>query len=605
LKIPSVKQKLAAYLEVLRWLARDSLFRFPKESLVIIGGSFCGLAFQGFAIGQVLYYAKLLDQGGELHVLDFSFVPRESLALLVIVASGILISSAISSYLIFKVKDKGLTLSLLYERLLIRRAYDAWGRGCISDGRADCIRYPESVFSRIVNSDCKLCSRTFWKLLQLVEPFCVLIFSVCALFYLDWMTTLMLIPLTVVGGRFIVKINVESAKAYSDYEQLSSAASVEKRSAWRRFLGISGEREGVSRAVETFLHDGKSNDQIEAYRRYMLTSELNVCINSIILGAGFFCILFFIGIELMQTGVGWHRLTAYLLGLRFAVTSLKTVSSTLLAINRFFPQVKRLSNFLERGEEPDAPVEAEGDISLRRTRFENEARGYQGKRLAVIAPFDIERNAVGWITAHLSPVVPVDLQETDVSFLGNVFEATDGESLRQGLGLSEATTNAAVQDLFKKAGWWERYQDDYADLLTLSYDEPLSPAQWNKIHKRNLIALFLMDKILHSVPILVLDAMILNHLPAKGRDLLDLLSQEETMTIVVYGVQAKVFCFSWEDGAVLFDHEGQAEFLDVAWCQANAQELAGRVAASRAILLQQSVFNGVASASDAELEEVM
>lgn len=584
-------QSVPAYFEVIRWLIEDSLLRFKKRSLVIVLGGFAGLAFQAFAIGQVLYYAKLLDKGGEFSFGGISLYPRESLILLVGVASGILLSLAISSYLVFKVKSKALTLSLIYERFLIKKAFEAWARGCAVDNDMACIRYPEAVFSRIINSDCKLCSRAFLKLLHLIEPLCVLLFSVSALLFLDWATTLVLLPVAVIGGWCLVKVNVESAKAYQTYEQISPFASAEKRSAWRYYLGISGKYSSITRIVDKFLHEGKTHDQIEAYRRYMISSDLAVCINSIILGAGFFCILIFIGFQLVESGGEWHRLTAYLLGLRFSVSSLKTVSSILLAINRFFPQIQRVSIFLERaGGQKFSVLKEKGNLP--QISFEDgELEGQN--RIAVMVPFELDSNSLDWILAKLLSFAPEDVRifSDKLAYFSNVFEPVGGESFQSTFGLHEEVTPQHIENVLRDVGYWEKHEDDFGKMVQMDFSEPIPQNDWSQLHKRTLVVAFLINSIVVPVDLVILDSLALNHLPAKGRPLLDMLS-EKTQVVIVYGTQAKVYCASGEEIAILYDHLGGAELVSAKWCSEHTDLIRTRIENSKAMLMQHSANSG-------------
>ncbi|KAF1075598.1 hypothetical protein [Halodesulfovibrio sp. MK-HDV] len=432
----------------------------------------------------------------------------------------------------------------------------------------------------------------FLKLLHLIEPLCVLLFSVSALLFLDWETTLVLFPVAAIGGWCLVKVNVESAKAYQSYEQISPFASAEKRSAWRYYLGISGKHSSVTRIVDHFLHEGKTHDQIEAYRRYMLSSDLAVCINSIILGAGFFFILIFIGFQLVESGGEWHRLTAYLLGLRFSVSSLKTVSSILLAINRFFPQIQRVSIFLERaGGQEATGLKREGEFS--QINFEDSVLGGQSC-IAVMIPFELDSNSLDWILAKTLSLNPEEIRFSSdkLACFSNVFEPVGGESFQSTFRLHKDVTPQYTEKILKDVGYWEKHESDFEKMIRLDFSEPISQNDWSRLHKRSLIAVFLINSIVAPVELLILDSLVLNHLPAKGRPLLDLLS-DKTQVVIVYGTQANAYCVSGEEIAILYDHLGGTELLSVEWCLEHADIIKTRIGNSKSMLMQHSANSGV------------
>lgn len=117
----------ARYLNLLRWFVRDSIGRYPGWVLLIAVMSFAGVFFQVSAISQILYYAKLINSGKELALMGHTFEPRTSVKLLALAAGGIFLAISLSAGVTYLAQRTALRLSMRYERLCLRRCFEALG----------------------------------------------------------------------------------------------------------------------------------------------------------------------------------------------------------------------------------------------------------------------------------------------------------------------------------------------------------------------------------------------------------------------------------------------------------------------------------------------
>jgi len=70
---------LRRYSEVFRWLIVDSLWRFKWRAGIIIAAGFLGVTSQAAAIGQAIYYVRLLGKNENLTILGYTFQTKSSI----------------------------------------------------------------------------------------------------------------------------------------------------------------------------------------------------------------------------------------------------------------------------------------------------------------------------------------------------------------------------------------------------------------------------------------------------------------------------------------------------------------------------------------------
>jgi len=110
------------YSTTVRRLFTDSMLRFKGLVFLVILADFFGISLQVTAVGQGIYYARLLERGGSFSLRGIEFDPRSSLPLLFLFAIGIILTMLISAGVTYFARSKSLYLSRIYEELCIRRA---------------------------------------------------------------------------------------------------------------------------------------------------------------------------------------------------------------------------------------------------------------------------------------------------------------------------------------------------------------------------------------------------------------------------------------------------------------------------------------------------
>ena len=83
-KIRKFKIMLLRYLLVIKWILTDGLLKYKFRVIAtILAGSASGF-LQAVAVGQAIYYAKILEEGKVLNILGYRLDPRTSVVFLLI-----------------------------------------------------------------------------------------------------------------------------------------------------------------------------------------------------------------------------------------------------------------------------------------------------------------------------------------------------------------------------------------------------------------------------------------------------------------------------------------------------------------------------------------
>lgn len=162
-------KKILLYVPVFVTFSKDSFLRFKNKSFIIIISGFVGSAFQVAAVGQIIYFAKLLESGNNLQFLTYSFDPRtqEFFFVFIFFMMFFLITS---SALIYYSNSKIIDLAVEYEAFCSKRISHLIARmsGGVIPGWLSI--YDEKSLSRLATSDSRFCGRVLRLLVKLFQP---------------------------------------------------------------------------------------------------------------------------------------------------------------------------------------------------------------------------------------------------------------------------------------------------------------------------------------------------------------------------------------------------------------------------------------------------
>ena len=120
---------LSRYSSTMRWLLKDSAWRYRKSVILILGAGSLSIAVQVAALGQVVLYASSLEGERQVRILGMEFAPRSSLELLVLLGFGVLILLSIAALLQYYSRSETLAVARHYQDLCSKRIVGLLGEG--------------------------------------------------------------------------------------------------------------------------------------------------------------------------------------------------------------------------------------------------------------------------------------------------------------------------------------------------------------------------------------------------------------------------------------------------------------------------------------------
>ena len=189
------------------WLLPDSLWRYKLRVILILIASFIGASLQGLALGQAIFYARLLEKGKTFRQFGYSFEPRESIALLIIFAVGILVSLSISGLIIYYARSRSIRQSMDYESLCSLRACRLLGSNLRISDHGPYVVEAQMAASFAAVSDSRYCARTLRIILWAITPMIQFFIFLGLLLFLDPVATLIVCLFKFMSPFFLLGIN--------------------------------------------------------------------------------------------------------------------------------------------------------------------------------------------------------------------------------------------------------------------------------------------------------------------------------------------------------------------------------------------------------------
>ncbi|MCI0363941.1 MAG: hypothetical protein L0Y44_14830 [Phycisphaerales bacterium] len=346
-----ILQQLRTYLNRVAWIALDAVRRFRFAIVAVTILDIIGVLSGAAMLGGIVLLVKNAETPDPLVVWGISIpsvqnVPRMLAFAAVLAALGLL--SAVSAYATKWLIGR---IVIQYHNRCVKRLLqivaDPGCRGWQSAVEGP----PYKAIIQLTGGDCRIISAALRHLLGIILPLATFLFATTALFVLDPLITLVLLPL---AGLYIVPfylINRGVARQQREFIRVNRTA-----------------RGGLVEAIKNALAAGQHIDPAQQEPQACLStqhwkrSEDLFCKRKLaddrmhLLNATFFVIcllgLFgFFAIQMHDGGGSWAAFLMYLVSLRFAISALRHVTSILVNISRYLPHVDRYCRFIERAEQ--------------------------------------------------------------------------------------------------------------------------------------------------------------------------------------------------------------------------------------------------------------
>jgi ABC-type multidrug transport system fused ATPase/permease subunit len=497
-------------------LFTDSMLRFKGTVFLVILADFAGISLQITAIGQGIYYARLLEKGGSFSLRGIEFDPRSSLQLLFLFAIGIMSTMLISAGITYFARSKSLYLSRIYEELCIRRAL----RLTAASKSLSIVQSSPFVddidMMRLLGSDARLCGRSFLRILILFIPMMTFIFSLGVLLWTNYILSIFLLIPTVLFSIMLMKANRLAASSFLGYEQSAIDTAAEKRGIIERLKGLTASTDQVDTWVSAYFKSGQIKNNLDCYEQFLRTTETSHLINTVMLSIGMFIILLFLGWKAILQNSRWSDLMIYLVAFRYTSSSMRQVSANVIALSRFYPQIKRFFAFLDLNESylTENTVTL-NDLKVMSDRFTltgnlNSVELKPGARVGIISPIPLNLYNVTWMMAKLSEDGG-RVGSGSLWFATSTFICPKNIPLRQCLGLEENVGMEEILSDLRDTAHYNSWHQELSDII----DRPVTLEQWKMVDPglKFLLATFAGQR--SEAPVVFLDEKGLREVPDK------------------------------------------------------------------------------------------
>ena len=337
---------LVSYLSVARKLIKDSVFRFKKDFMLILITGVLGGFLQVGAIAQVIYYARVLATGKTFVILGHHIEPRSAGTLFICIA-GISLLLLFSSFLIYYSNRKIIRLACAYMSFCSTRVFSIVGhlRGICSPGMLSL--YNNRALLKLASSDAKFCGRVLRLLIKLVQPTFTFAIALGALFYINFMLTVIVLLIAGISMFFHYRNNLKGASSSKKMENHAPGASNERRKILQAAMRLNSLEEDFFKWMGAYYAQGEIRQNLEGYQERFQTLEQAKLINDILMAIMLALVALILGGSAIIHNAFWGRLIIYLLALKYCLNHLKTTLVTFTSINRFYPQLSRYFYFID------------------------------------------------------------------------------------------------------------------------------------------------------------------------------------------------------------------------------------------------------------------
>ena len=483
----SFLKTLHQYTELLRWLIIDSVWRFRGKVILMLVTGVLHVILQVQAIGLAIYYARAVDKGIVINILGRKLSARTSLELLFFYGLGVLVCLLISAFFGYYSRTRVLKLWRLYEEFCSKRIFLLSGsnlRFCLPLSQE---YNNESNILRLVRSDARYCGRILGMFLYTIIPIITFLIAIAILFYINTFLTILIIVLMIISTIFLYKINRSGVSYSTSLHKYTREFGQEYRHIikWQKGIVISSPLSELEFWLEeNIFRSGAVKQYLDAFE-----GRLRVVVESEFIGNIFFAIatcivLISLGSFIVLQGKGWSQLIIYLVASRQGLLSFKEVTRKMTSINRFYPHLKRYSQFLKNMNYRLITKQENStnySIGLSNNSLPNsleECNLNKGSCLGLVSPVELNCYTLAFLTECL-----LGNREVVSNVLESMRFATTNYSLPSKYPLSKSLgfpSGYNYQDLcqdMKLIG----LEDKVKKQLRRNLEKPISQDKWNQV----------------------------------------------------------------------------------------------------------------------------
>lgn len=344
--LASVTSKLRSYGRVYGWVAGDLIRSLPAGVVGVAACSLIGVTTRFAAIGLVLTYVHALSKGRAAD-LKFTKVSVSNDPMDLVLWGGAALALALfTAAFTYLGEWLGFRTAGAYMRratCLVLEAFETGGGPQVPNLPS----YQEQTFvRRLLARDMSMLLRSVLIMLRSLVPIATFVFASAVLFAIHAVLSVVVIVFLALYAVPFFLLNAKVVRASRSREALASGVG----SGIRRMLPMLMNRRGDSAQQRNWAdvyHERLPIEENMAVLQDILLSRNRVALlQDVFFGIVLVVSLVVYGLLLANGDEPWALFLAYLVALRYATGSMKSMAAFLTSTNRFLPQVQRYVEFV-------------------------------------------------------------------------------------------------------------------------------------------------------------------------------------------------------------------------------------------------------------------
>ena len=473
---------LQRYVSVVGWLLADGMLKYKFRVIAILLTGIASGMLQGTALGQAVYYAKLLEKGEKISLFGQEFDPRSSMILVGCFAVGVLVTLILAAMTRFFSRQQAIRLNGLYEEFCSRRVMEVLGKCQLLHNPDRNCRVPkEKIIRRISHGDCRLVGRSLRILLWAITPLVEFVIFTGIMFYIDFLATVTVGCFTVVAMFFLYGINRHATSISRTYEESSPRAIAEKFQMLGQLCHIT-QFDDTRDWIDIPFEQGQIKVNREAYENRLVVVERSRFVTGMLAALIIAAAILYFGGKSLMFGASWGALLAYILALRRSMGLTTQLSGIITSVNRFYPQLKRYHEFVTLSgiamqpnvthqlHQTESSLQVSADAIA---ESEDMCLFQEGERFVLFSPVSVNRYTLAFIMSGLVPKSKLTSVLPQVCFVAADYDIPS-VGLRSFLHFPEHVSRDDLLQKLSRAGLNREIQEHLPNDL----DTPMSSEQW-------------------------------------------------------------------------------------------------------------------------------
>ncbi len=335
--LEGIKSLISKYapLQIISWVWQDALKPHASKIRWITFLQILSVLtnFSGFWV--LYYYVKAIEANQNLSLFHWTFAPRESQILLIIVTSLVGVLLLGSSMLFYTFFKKLIQFNRIFETICVSRLYEAiqQKRYLLPFQKAP-ILSPYNIKKSLIK-DTKFYGRGLSAIIKAVIPIAKIILSLSFMFYLAFSFTLLVVFIMIIGVFFIWKVSRQVVIETRRKEKFIKYYVKDLLNAL--FTQMSSEE---------LLEKEGMRGYFDAFYGWLLKLEENRLIVNLLIAGTSTILLIVIGQLTIFGNASWALLIGYLLALRYFLTSLQGLNGILKQLSTFYDYIQNYYGIL-------------------------------------------------------------------------------------------------------------------------------------------------------------------------------------------------------------------------------------------------------------------